>query len=248
MSWSDAMVRTPAFDNRSSVPRPRAIRALTPGAGLAPMAKLKPQHRRPLASTWIGPTAHVTTYPGPAQRRRIRQLFGPGRQRRMADRILVRARRTRRRAEGFRRLAPGHPRPLHQLRQPVPLGALRARCARSLVQGQVTLVGDACHSMTPYLGHGREPDHGGRLRARAQSRESLDDVEGALKRYDAARIVRANRTKAKVPGDASVFHHPHYRKARRLGPTSRGNGPRKPCGSATTGCSPTMLRRWRSEL
>src|SRR6185437_5920741 len=44
-------------------PAPARFTGAVAWRGLAPMSSLKPQHRRALASTWVGPTAHVTCYP-----------------------------------------------------------------------------------------------------------------------------------------------------------------------------------------
>ena len=61
--------------------------------------------------------------------------------------------------------------------------------------GRVTLVGGPCHSMTPYLGMGVNMTMEDAWVLTRCLEQTPGDVEGALKRYDAARIERANRTK-----------------------------------------------------
>ena len=176
--------------------------------GLASMERLKPQHRRPLASTWVGPTAHVTTYPV----QRAGELFvsfsgqvdsetwqteswsEPGD---LADALKD--------FEGW-----------HQdildlfinaenlfrwglfVRDPLDAWSKR----------RATLLGDACHSMTPYLGMGVNVTMEDAYVLARCLEASPADVESALRRYDAARIERGNRTKAKSLEMHKVFHSP----------------------------------------
>lgn len=176
--------------------------------GLAPMSRLKPQHRRPLASTWVGPTAHVTTYPV----QRNGELFvsfsaqvdsatwqtdswsEPGD---LADALKD--------FEGW------HQDILDLFINSDNLfrwGLFVRDSLESWSKGRATLVGDACHSMTPYLGMGVNVTMEDAY-VLARCLEALpEDVEGALKRYDAGRIERANKTKEKSLAMLRVFHNP----------------------------------------
>jgi salicylate hydroxylase len=176
--------------------------------GLAPMSRLKPQHRRPLASTWVGPTAHVTTYP--VQRNgeffvsfsaqvdsatwQTDSWSEPGD---LADAL--------RDFEGW-----------HQDIRDLFInsdnlfrwGLFVRDSLKAWSKGRATLVGDACHSMTPYLGMGVNVTMEDAY-VLARCLEALpEDVEGALKRYDAGRIERANKTKERSLAMLKVFHSP----------------------------------------
>jgi 2-polyprenyl-6-methoxyphenol hydroxylase-like FAD-dependent oxidoreductase len=75
-------------------------------------------------------------------------------------------------------------------------------------KGRVTLVGDACHSMTPYLGMGVNVTMEDAYVLARCLEQSPDNVVDALRRYETARIERANRTKASSMGMLSIFHNP----------------------------------------
>ncbi|WP_299452996.1 NAD(P)/FAD-dependent oxidoreductase [uncultured Pigmentiphaga sp.] len=175
--------------------------------GLAPMDKLKPQHRRPLASTWVGPTAHVTTYPV----QRNGELFvsfsaqvdsttwhteswsEPGD---LADAL-----------EDFK----GWHQDIIDLfvasDNLFRWGLFVREQLDTWSSGRVTLVGDACHSMTPFLGMGVNMTMEDAF-VLTRCLEHYDDVEYALKRYDIARVARANKTKAESLAMLKIFHSP----------------------------------------
>jgi salicylate hydroxylase len=172
------------------------------------MSRLKPQHQRSLASTWVGPNAHVTTYPV----QRNGQLFvsfsaqvdsrtwqtdswsEPGD---LADALKD--------FEGW-----------HQDIRDLFInsdnlfrwGLFVRDPLEAWSKGRATLLGDACHSMTPYLGMGVNVTMEDAYVLARSLEASPDDVEGALKRYDAARIGRANKTKEKSLAMLKVFHSP----------------------------------------
>lgn len=176
--------------------------------GLAPMSRLKPQHRRPLASTWIGPHAHVTTYPVQRNGEEFVSFSGqvdsdtwqtdswsePGE---LADALKD--------FEGWHQDILDlfiHSENLFRwgifVRDPLDAWS----------KGRVTLVGDACHSMTPYLGMGVNVTMEDACVLARSLEATPGDVQGALARYDAARIERANRVKAESLGMQKIFHSP----------------------------------------
>ncbi len=75
-------------------------------------------------------------------------------------------------------------------------------------QGRMTLLGDACHSMVPYLGQGVNmalEDACILARCIEASPENLPD---ALKRYEAARLERTTRVAQSASAMQTVFHNP----------------------------------------
>jgi salicylate hydroxylase len=189
-------------------PAPARYTGANAWRGLAPMSKLKPQHRRPLASTWIGPTAHVTTYPVQRNGEEFvsfsAQVDSPDWQTEswsergeLADALAD--------FEGW------HQDILDLFIQSDNLfrwGLFVRDPLETWSKGQVTLVGDACHSMTPYLGMGVNVTMEDAYVLARCLEQSPANVEAALRRYDAARVERANRTKAKSLEMLGIFHSP----------------------------------------
>jgi salicylate hydroxylase len=176
--------------------------------GLAPMEKLKPQHRRPLASTWVGPHAHVTTYPVRRAGEEFVSFSGqvdsgtwrteswsePGD---LADALAD--------FEGW------HPDILDLFIHSENLfrwGIFVRDPLDAWSKGRVTLVGDACHSMTPYLGMGVNVTMEDACVLARCLEATPGDVDAALARYDAARIERANRVKDESLRMQKIFHSP----------------------------------------
>lgn len=171
--------------------------------GLAPMHRLKPQHRRPLASTWIGPTAHV--------QRNGEEFVSFSAQ---VDSEVWRTESWSERgelADALKDFDGWHQDILDLFihSENLFLWGLFVRDALDTwSRGRVTLVGEACHSMTPYLGMGVNLTMEDAFVLARCLEQSPDDVEAALRRYDAARVERANRTKANSLEMLHVFHHP----------------------------------------
>lgn len=189
-------------------PAPARYTGANAWRGIAPMDRLKPQHREPLASTWIGPTAHVTTYP--VQRNgeefvsfsaqvdsEIWQTESWSERGELADALKD--------FEGWNQDI------LDLFINSENLfrwGLFVRDPLDRWSEGRVTLVGDACHSMTPYLGMGVNMTMEDAYVLARCLEKTPGDVEGALKRYDAARVERANRTKAQSLEMLSIFHSP----------------------------------------
>ena len=189
-------------------PAPARYTGANAWRGLAPMARLKPQHREPLASTWIGPTAHVTTYP---VQRNGEQFVSFSAQvdsetwqtESWAERGEL--------ADALEDFEGWHQDILDLFIHSENLfrwGLFVRDPLDSWSKGHVTLVGDACHSMTPYLGMGVNVTMEDAYVLARCLEQSPGDIEGALRRYDAARIARTNRTKAKSLEMLRVFHNP----------------------------------------
>lgn len=189
-------------------PAPARYTGAAAWRGLAPMVRLKPQHRRRLASTWIGPTAHVTTYPVQrggeefvsfsaqvdSETWHTESWSEPGD---LADAL-----------EDFKGW---HSDILDLFINSENLfrwGLFVRDPLHAWSEGRVTLLGDACHSMTPYLGMGVNVTmEDAYVLARCLEADPVN-AESALKRYEAARIERADRTKAESLAMHRIFHSP----------------------------------------
>lgn len=73
--------------------------------------------------------------------------------------------------------------------------------------GRVTLLGDACHATLPFLAQGaNHAIEDGLILARAIN--AYDDMDTALKRYEAARIERTSRMVRGSSANTARFHNP----------------------------------------
>jgi salicylate hydroxylase len=176
--------------------------------GLAPMGKLKPQHRKPLASTWIGPTAHVTTYPV----QRNGEEFVSFSAQVDSDSWQTESWSERGElADALKDFEGWHQDILDLFVNSENLfrwGLFVRDPLERWSKGRVTLVGDACHSMTPYLGMGVNVTMEDACVLARCLEQSPGNVDDALRRYERARIERANRTKASSMEMLSIFHNP----------------------------------------
>jgi salicylate hydroxylase len=79
---------------------------------------------------------------------------------------------------------------------------------QSWTKGRVTLLGDACHPMLPYMAQGAaQAIEDGATLAKCLA-EGSDDVGAALRRYETIRIPRTSRVQAMARRNATVFHLP----------------------------------------
>jgi salicylate hydroxylase len=174
--------------------------------GLVPIERLKPHHRVPRVTTWVGPTAHVTVYP---VRWRGTELLTFSGQVERGDWTLESWSEKVSKEECLNDFAGWHPDvvemianvdTLHKwglfVRDPLPHWS----------RGRVTLLGDACHSMVPYLGQGvNMAIEDAFVLARSLGNYAPQE---ALQRYEAA---RRDRTSKVAQGSANMqrtFHHP----------------------------------------
>jgi salicylate hydroxylase len=173
--------------------------------GLAPVKRLPEHLRRPVATQWLGPNGHVTCYPvhrgellnmvGEVERDdwRLESWVEPGSH-----------------AECYQDF-PGWHRDLLDiidsidqlykwglfLREPLPKWSV----------GRVSLLGDACHAMLPFLGQGGNMAiEDGFVLARCVAKYR-DDPVTALQRYEAARRERTTNIVQRSANMAATFHN-----------------------------------------
>ena len=173
--------------------------------GIVPMEKLPKHMARMVGSNWVGPGAHVVHYPLRAGK--VMNFVGA------LERSdwRVESWSARGTTEELAADFAGWHEDIHALIRNIPdphKWALMTRppMARWTV-GRVTLLGDACHSMVPFLAQGAVMAiEDGFILARALS--GSHDVPGALLKYEKA---RRERTRKAVEGSAANigrFHHP----------------------------------------
>lgn len=180
--------------------------------GLTPMSKLKPQHREALASTWVGPTAHVTTYPV----QKNGEMFVSFSAQVDSDQWHTESWSEKGDlADALKDFDGWHQDIIDLFAGSENLfrwGLFVRDPLQAWSKGHVTLVGDACHSMTPYLGMGVNMTMEDAYVLARCLEQGIRDIPGALKKYDDARIERANRTKADSLEMFGIFHSPDLAK------------------------------------
>jgi salicylate hydroxylase len=173
--------------------------------GMAPIQKLPEHLRRPLATQWLGPNGHVTCYP--VHRGELLNMVGEVERDDWRRESWV----EQGSLDECRKDFPNWHRDLLDiidntgalykwalhLREPLPKWSV----------GRVSLLGDACHAMLPFLGQGANMAiEDGLILARC-----LEKYEGnpitALTHYEAARRERTTEVVRRSAAMASTFHN-----------------------------------------
>lgn len=173
--------------------------------GIVPMEKLPKHMARMVGSNWVGPGAHVVHYPLRAGK--VMNFVGALERSDWQVESWSARGTTQELAADFA----GWHADIHALIRNIPLPNKWALMTRPPMEGwtagRVTLLGDACHSMVPFLAQGAVMAiEDGFVLGRCL--ESYADVTTALSRYEQA---RRDRTRKAVEGSAANiarFHHP----------------------------------------
>jgi salicylate hydroxylase len=180
--------------------------------GLVPIAKLPEDQRRLVGTNWLGPKAHVTCYP--VHRGELFNFVG------QVDRDDWQveswtAQGTK--EECFADFPDWHPHVQSMIEHSGPLykwGLFLRQPLERWTKGRVTLLGDACHAMLPYLGQGANMAmEDGYVLARCLE-QWAGQPEEALQRYEA---LRRERTTKVVNGSAEMTHKFHNEALREAG-------------------------------
>jgi salicylate hydroxylase len=173
--------------------------------GIVPMERLPGHLHRMVGHNWVGPGAHVVHYPlragkvmnfvGALERSdwRVESWSARGTPQELASDFAGWH-------EDIQALIRGIPVPYKwalMVRPPMPRWTV----------GRVTLLGDACHSMVPFLAQGAAMAiEDGFVLARALT-EAGDDVPSCLNKYEAARRERTRRAVEGSADNIGRFHH-----------------------------------------
>ncbi len=173
--------------------------------GLVPIERLAADQRRLVGTNWVGPAAHVTCYP--VQRGELFNFVGQVDRTDWQVESWVTEGTT---AECLADFAGWHTDVRHMIESAPTLYKwalfLRDPLPRWSV-GRVTLLGDACHAMLPYLGQGANMAlEDGVVLARCLD-EWAGDPETALQHYETARLERTRRVVVDSAAMAGTFHN-----------------------------------------
>ena len=173
--------------------------------GLAPMAKLPAELRRPVGTNWVGPGGHVITYP--LRGGRIMNFVGFGERDDWKVESWTEKGTHAECAADFQRWHPLVHAIIASVDQPYKWALVGRAPMTAWTRGRVTLLGDACHPMLPFLAQGANSAlEDGLVLARCLDAHA--DVAIALQRYEALRLERTTKI---VDGSAATgkrFHNP----------------------------------------
>lgn len=180
--------------------------------GLVAVDRLAPHQRDPVVSTWIGPTAHVTAYPVRWQNTVMMTFSGQVDH----DDWLLESWSEKGSIEDCLKDFEGWHSDIVELVKNVDTlnkwGLFVRPSLGTWSNGRVTLLGDACHSMLPYLGQGVNMAlEDASVLARCFD-ENSDDVAPAFKTYQALRLDRTTNVVKSAAGMLPIFHNQALRK------------------------------------
>ena len=175
--------------------------------GLVPMDRLPAHHRSRTVATWVGPLAHVSAYPARWQNQEWMTFSG---QVERSDWEIESWHEKGSVQECLSDFTGWHQdivdiikntQTLHKwglfVRDPLPFWT----------QGRVTLLGDACHSMVPYLGQGVNMAVEDACVLARCIVANPQDLNLALKKYEQARLDRTTRVANSAASMQYTFHH-----------------------------------------
>jgi salicylate hydroxylase len=173
--------------------------------GIVPMERLPRHMARMVGTNWVGPGGHVVHYP--LREGRLMNFVGALER---AD-WQVESWSARGTTEELGADFAGWHEDVHALIGNIPAPYKWALMTRPPLPrwsvGRVSLLGDACHSMVPFLAQGAVMAvEDGYVLARALT-EGQGEIASRLLRYEAARRERANRAVAGSAGNIERFHH-----------------------------------------
>ena len=173
--------------------------------GLAPMDKLPPELQRSIGTNWVGPGGHVITYP--LRGGKILNFVGFGERTDWQVESWTEKGTHAECAADFQRWHPLVHEIIANVDQPYKWALVGRSPMSAWTKGRVTLLGDACHPMLPFLAQGANSAlEDGLVLARCLDAHA--DVGHALARYEAVRLERTTKI---VDGSAATgkrFHNP----------------------------------------
>ncbi|MGE0629872.1 MAG: FAD-dependent monooxygenase [Hyphomicrobiaceae bacterium] len=173
--------------------------------GLAPMQALPEELRQPVGTNWVGPGGHVITYP--LRRGEILNFVGFGERDDWKVESWTEKGSKAECAADFPRWHPLVHEIISKVDQPYKWALIGREPMPAWTKGRVTLVGDACHPMLPFLAQGANSAlEDGVVLARCL--DAYSDTSEALKRYETARIPRTTEIVNGSVASGRRFHNP----------------------------------------
>lgn len=172
--------------------------------GLIKDEDLPEEMRRPVGTNWVGPGGHVITYP--LRRGEIMNWVGFGERDDWKVESWTEKGTREECAKDFPNWHPLVNRLIEKLDQPFKWALVGRAPLAQWTKGRVSMVGDACHPMLPFLAQGANQALEDAL-VLARCFEAYDDVATALARYEAARLERTSKVVIGSVESGRRFHN-----------------------------------------
>ena len=186
-----SIVRQQLFEADSSGKMGPEFMGIICWRGLIAEHDLPDELRRPVGTNWVGPGGHVITYP--LRGGKIMNFVGFGERAGWTVESWTEKGTHAECAADFQHWHPLVHRLIEKLDQPYKWALAGRAPLTRWTQGRVSMVGDACHPMMPFLAQGANQALEDAL-VLGRCLEAHDDVTKALARYEALRLERTTKT------------------------------------------------------
>ncbi len=186
-----SIVRQQLFEAGSSGKMGPEFMGIICWRGLIAEHDLPEEMRRPVGTNWVGPGGHVITYP--LRRAKIMNFVGFGERAGWTVESWTEKGTHAECAADFEHWHPLVHQLIEKLDQPYKWALAGRAPLEQWTQGRVSMVGDACHPMMPFLAQGANQALEDAL-VLGRCLEAHGDVATALARYEALRLERTTKT------------------------------------------------------
>jgi salicylate hydroxylase len=172
--------------------------------GLIRAEDLPEEMRRPVGTNWVGPGGHVITYP--LRRGELMNWVGFGERDDWRVESWTEKGTREECAKDFPNWHPLVHQLIEKLDQPFKWALIGRAPLTAWTRGRVTMVGDACHPMLPFLAQGANQALEDAL-VLARCLDACEDAGQALARYEAARLERTSKVVTGSVESGRRFHN-----------------------------------------
>lgn len=172
--------------------------------GVVPVARLRRAKLRPVVTCWMAPHSHAVTYF--LRRGELVNFVG------VTEHQTWRTESWTERGEKDHLLRDfGHWHPsvraiVEEIDEPFRWALFTRKPLPKWSEGRVTLLGDACHPMLPYMAQGATMAAEDGYVLATCLKNAAGDIPGALKRYETLRLTRTARVQAGAKANGAMFH------------------------------------------
>lgn len=174
--------------------------------GLVPAERVSPESRTPVGTNWVGPGAHVITYP--VRRGELYNFVGVVEGRDWPVESWTESGTHEECLADFKGWHPAVQEMIHGLGVPFKWAFVGREPLTQWAFGRLCLIGDACHPTLPFLAQGANMGIEDAMVIARCIAASPGDLEGAFRRFEGLRIERTTKIVRGSTETAKRFHNP----------------------------------------
>lgn len=174
--------------------------------GLVPADRLAPEQRTPVGTNWVGPGAHIVTYP--VRRGELYNFVGAVEGRDWPVESWTERGTHEECLADFKDWHPVIQQMIHGLGVPFKWAFVGREPLSRCAFGRLCLIGDACHPTLPFLAQGANMSIEDAVVIARCIAASPNDIEGALQRFEGLRTDRTTKIVRGSTETAKRFHNP----------------------------------------